>query len=142
MRWSLELPPDLLERIRALPVKEGLASFGDTIMPIGKKSKRGMAGWVVFGIDEKSGFATPSMFAEDEKPHLFRPADLLEKMAHVLLKMPLGYFPNRLASPCDFMAIFLRRLAELRGGGVRFDAKETCPALLRFHADFERMMGR
>ena len=143
LRWSLDLPPDLLERIRALPVKEGLAAFGDLIMPVGKKTERGMAARVVLCVDERTGFVATSMASEDGgTPRLSRPSDLLEKVAEALLKMPYGFFPSRLASPCDFMAIFLRRLAELRGGGVRFDAEEACPALLACHADFERMLGR
>jgi hypothetical protein len=134
LRFPFDLPPDLLARLRALPVEDRLLSFGEMFMPIGKKSQRRFLHPVVLAVDETRGFAIPPVFGKTDEtaPPLFRPADYLALVARTLLRAPHPCFPSRLASPSDFMAFFLRRLVDLRGDGVRFAPQAPCPNLMDF----------
>lgn len=146
LRFPFDLPPNLLLQLHALPLQDRLVSFGEIAMPVGGgKSPRQAVRPLVLAVDEQTGFAMKPQFGktdDDAPPALFRPADLLADIARTILASPLNAFPARLASPGDFMALFLRRLAELRGDGVRFDPDAPCHTLLEFHDQISSVLGR
>ena len=109
-------------------------------MPIGPRSRRQPLARMVVAVDEATGMVTPPATVnsgEDEKK-LFRPADMLETIARMLLAAPLRFFPKRLASPSPFLGLLLERLAALHGGGAAYDAEAPCNGLLEFHDSFMR----
>lgn len=143
LRFPFALPPKLLDQIRALPLRDAVVSFGELAIPIGGKNERRFVHRLLLVADETRGLPVPPDPASlhEETPRLFQPADLLSSIARTLLRPPLGYFPSRLASPCDFMAFFLRRLAELRGPDARFDPDADCPVLEEWHASLSSGLG-
>ncbi len=145
LRFPLDLPPLLLAGIRALPLDDRLVSFGEISLPMGKPPRRRCCRHIVFAADETNGLVIPPQTGfdddDDVPPTLYHPANLLADIAKTLLRSPIKCFPSRLASPCDFMALFLRRLAELRGGGARFDSHAPCDKLLEFHSALSSALG-
>lgn len=142
LRFPFALPPKLLDRIRALPLSNAVVSFGELVLPAGEKNGRTVVRRLLLAADETRALPFPPDLGESaESARLFQPADLLANLANALLRPPFGFFPSRLASPCDFMALFLRRLAELRGPDARFDPDAECPVLEEWHARISSSLG-
>lgn len=135
LRFPFDLPAPLLAELRALPVRDCVISFGEILTPIGRLGERRRIARCILAVEERTHFTLPPQFdhSDEKKPRLFQPADFLAALAKSVIRSHLGFFPKRLASPSVFLEFFLRRLAELRGGGARFDPAEPCYALLDVH---------
>ena len=135
LRFPLDLPAPLLAELRALPVRDSVISFGEILMPVGRLGERRRMARCILAVEERTEFALPPQYdhPDEEAPRPAQPADLLVALAKSVVHSHLGFFPKRLASPSAFLEFFLRRLADLRGGGVRFDPAEPCHALLEVH---------
>ena len=142
LRFPLDLPDDLLAEIRALSVLDRTMSFAELAIPIGKKSARVSIGRVILAADEGSGYLLQPVFpATEDARHLYRPGEAMEQLARLILAAPFRYFPKRLASESPWLAMLLARLAELRGGGAKYDPEAPCQKVLAFRRQIADKFG-
>ena len=80
--------------------------------------------------------------ADDTPPRILCPSDILAKLAETLLGPPFGYMPARLAIPDCYLPLFLKRLATLHGGGVRYDPEAPTAAVETFLGELEDILSR
>ncbi len=142
--FPLDLPPSLLARLRALPVKDRVVSFAEAIAPVGEPGTRRQAYRIPLAADETAGFPAPPNLPEtaNTPPRVLRPSDTLAKLAETLLAPPFGYMPARLATPGCYLPRFLKRLAELHGGNVRYDPRAPTATVEAFQNELDGLLSR
>lgn len=141
LRFPLDLPDDLLEKLRALPVRERTMSFSELAWPVVRSSARQSVARMVLAADEGSGFLLPPSLPKETEAHLYRPCEAMAELARAILASPFKDFPKRLASKSPLLAVLLARLAELRGDGAKYDADASCRHILAFRRELSRKIG-
>lgn len=119
-------------------------SFAEAIAPVGEPETRRQAYRIPLAADETAGFPAPPNLpgTDNPPPRLLRPSDTLAKLAETLLAPPFGYMPARLATPGCYLPLFLKRLAALHGGNVRYDPRAPTATVEAFQNELDGLLSR